>query len=329
MAAALIDGIGLISGGLGIIGFIQDNLPGGELPEGATLRVKVGLEKGDDDGELKGNLAAVYAWDTNNNYLGQGAGQDIAAGDAPTITVDQSSPGTRAEYVGLSGGDDAICIAWVTVAQKDETLGGRWTGDVGHSCGQNWYEQAEFAGYIDKDGPQTDENKFIPHCTWLDGDHTNDIISAAMKFRTLAYADESADTINNGAGCTATIWGPDTGPINDKPSGKRSLPHPRAAIKARPEWMESRLVVSNITQHSATNLCTSATSWGPDFVSESEGLFCDMGTKTLTPLCEKENVEGCLNVDAVQKRVVKKMIVAKRAVELNHKEYAKAEVWGH
>ncbi|KAK0113923.1 hypothetical protein ONS96_014772 [Cadophora gregata f. sp. sojae] len=328
MAAALIDGIGLLSGGLGIIGFIQDNLPGGDLPEGATLRVKVGLEKGDDEGQLNGNLAAVYAWDINNNYLGQGAGQDIAAGDAPTITVDQSSPGTRAEFVGLSGGDDAICIAWVTVAQKDETLGGRWTGDVGYSCGENWYEQAEFAGYIDKDGPQTEENKFIPHCSWLDGDHTNDIKSAAMKFRTLAYGEESTNTINNGAGCTATIWGTDTGPINDKPSGKRSLQKARSGLKPRPEWMESRLVVSNITQHSAKDLCTSATSWGPDFVSESEGLFCDMGTKTLLPLCGGQDVDGCVDVDEVEKKVKKRTVVARREVQVDHKTYGKAVVWG-
>jgi len=50
--AGLIDGIGLLSGGLGIIGFIQDNIPGPAIPEGPILRIKVGLEKGDDEGQL-------------------------------------------------------------------------------------------------------------------------------------------------------------------------------------------------------------------------------------------------------------------------------------
>lgn len=40
------DGIGLVSGVLGIVGFIQDNVPD-DPPEGANIRVKLGL--GDDD----------------------------------------------------------------------------------------------------------------------------------------------------------------------------------------------------------------------------------------------------------------------------------------
>jgi hypothetical protein len=34
--------------------------------------------------------------------------------------------------------------------------------------------------------------------------------------------------------------------------------------RARLPWMETKLVISNIASHSATNLCNSATSWGPD-----------------------------------------------------------------
>jgi len=109
----------------------------------------------------------------------------------------------------------------------------------------------------------------------------------------------------------------------EAPSGKRS------AIKARPQWMSDRLVVSNITQHSAKNLCNSATSWGPDFVSESEGQFCDMNTKTLMPLCSKADIEGCVNVDSVEKRVTKRTMVAKRAVDLTQKSYKKTQLWGY
>lgn len=41
-------------------------------------------------------------------------------------------------------------------------------------------------------------------------------------------------------------------------------------------------------------LCESDTSHGPDFVSHSEGFFCDMGTKEVWPVCNKTEAEvGC------------------------------------
>lgn len=54
-------------------------------------------------------------------------------------------------------------------------------------------------------------------------------------------------------------------------------------------WMQTHLIVSQDSQHTATVLCESATSSGPDFVSLSEGLFCDMDEKELWPLCSSAN----------------------------------------
>ncbi len=47
--SGLIDGVGLVSGVLGIVGFIQDNVPD-KPPEGAIVRVKLGLGDDDDHG---------------------------------------------------------------------------------------------------------------------------------------------------------------------------------------------------------------------------------------------------------------------------------------
>jgi hypothetical protein len=47
--AAVIEAIGLISGALGIIGFLQDNIPGKPEAQGAKVRVKVGLQRTEDD----------------------------------------------------------------------------------------------------------------------------------------------------------------------------------------------------------------------------------------------------------------------------------------
>ena len=59
--------------------------------------------------------------------------------------------------------------------------------------------------------------------------------------------------------------------------------------------MEQRLITSTFEEQTAEELCNSETSWGPDFVG-SDGKFCDMGSKTLSPLCDIENIEGCVVV---------------------------------
>ena len=55
-------------------------------------------------------------------------------------------------------------------------------------------------------------------------------------------------------------------------------------------WMQTQLIISPDPQHAATMLCESTTSSGPDFVSLSEGLFCDMDEKALWPLCSSANM---------------------------------------
>lgn len=108
-------------------------------------------------------------------------------------------------------------------------------------------------------------------------------------------------------------------------SGK---PEKRAAHRPRHAWMEERLIVSNLTQHRAEELCSSETSWGPDFVG-TDGQFCDMGTKTLTPLCSTENVEGCIDIDHNSNVVNKRSFVAKREVSMPHKSYSNIKRWDH
>ncbi|OAR01232.1 hypothetical protein LLEC1_00185 [Akanthomyces lecanii] len=85
--SVFIDGIGVISGALGIIQFAKDNIPS-DPPEG--------------------DVAATYAWDTHNEYLGKSGGAYIKAGDIHDFTLNQDSGGTRAEYVGVSAAKDAV-----------------------------------------------------------------------------------------------------------------------------------------------------------------------------------------------------------------------------
>ena len=61
--------------------------------------------------------------------------------------------------------------------------------------------------------------------------------------------------------------------------------------KTRPSGLANRLLSSPRDKHSARKLCESETSYGPGLVSKSEGVFCDMGTKTQWPLCEEDGRE--------------------------------------
>lgn len=53
--STLINAIGLFGTALGLVGFIQDNIPPPPEADGTTVRVKVGLSQGDDEAQLVSN----------------------------------------------------------------------------------------------------------------------------------------------------------------------------------------------------------------------------------------------------------------------------------
>lgn len=65
----------------------------------------------------------------------------------------------------------------------------------------------ESAGRL-KDG----SGEYVPKCTWIDADHSNNIANAASKFSVTAYDENVVDTVKSDA-CAPTIYGPDSGPI--------------------------------------------------------------------------------------------------------------------
>lgn len=68
--------------------------------------------------------------------------------------------------------------------------------------------------------------------------------------------------------------------------------------KRSSQTLPNHLVISNITTHSAREVCQSETSVGPDFVSLHEGLFCDMTDKSLWSLCdERARHDFCFDLD--------------------------------
>ena len=72
---------------------------------------------------------------------------------------------------------------------------------------------------------------------------------------------------------------------DNMPSKKR-----RQSAQRSPKF-DNRLVTSIHEQHSALELCKNDQSYGPDFVSFSENIFCDMTTKQNWPLCNGGDIE--------------------------------------
>ncbi|KAL4945542.1 hypothetical protein BDV06DRAFT_219230 [Aspergillus oleicola] len=62
------------------------------------------------------------------------------------------------------------------------------------------------------------------------------------------------------------------------------------------------LIESHHPEHTASELCEDPMANGPDFVSHSEGLMCDMCTRKLWPLCGTKVKDGCFDVDAKEIR---------------------------
>ncbi|KAF2763110.1 hypothetical protein EJ05DRAFT_506744 [Pseudovirgaria hyperparasitica] len=325
--------VSLTSSSLSLVNFHRSKLAR-EGPHGPVIRIKVGGEPREGEA-FGGRIDGVWTYNALDERRGTAKGSNIGAADYHDFSIESPVWGELANYVNVKAGNDAVCIAWIGVTQKDGSdSDGAWNGDIGAACGQSWFHQYEVAGRCDdcKDG------LFIPRCTWLDGDHTNDIVSKSMKFNVLAYSNSSVPkTKLDGIVCDAAIYGnhdeipgrpagPSGGNIETKRDGvaiAKSL-KPRG-VPPRKRWMKDRLVVSHVPGHDASELCNSKTSWGPDFVAN--GFFCDMETKTLHPLCENNPIEGCHELDTSTKTIQRRATVAKREAIIPHKSYSNVKKW--
>jgi len=94
--------------------------------------------------------------------------------------------------------------------------------------------------------------------------------------------------------------------------------------------MKNYLIVSNRTTQPDKGLYEDPKSWGPDFVG-FDG-FCDMSSKTLSPLCSTQDVDGCVDMDETGAeggaKIRKRTTVARRSVDKEHKTYKTVSKWG-
>ena len=98
---------------------------------------------------------------------------------------------------------------------------------------------------------------------------------------------------------TGTVLGVADGPSALEPGAVVELgPSKRRARRQVLQPLHDQLIISNVTTHSAEELCRSQTSAGPDFVSIVEALYCDMAEKVIWPLCSDELAEMCFDLDS-------------------------------
>lgn len=267
-----------------------------------------------------GTIDNIYGYDYNNAYIGSAGGGKVGQGGVLELTIDQKVAGVEADYVAVSNTDIGTCIAWISVKQYDGQSSGSWNGDVGYNCGQHWYYGNQKAGKL------PDGSDWRPYCAWLDGNHDQNRPSAALKFKVSAYGDHVKDTLKNDEACSATIFQYDEGKVDGKPSGKRTIHKVATSPPARYPWMESVLIHSNITQHDAEHMCNHPKSYGPDFV-DSNGMYCDMDTKTLTPVCTSDTDDKCMHLNHDTKTVTKRSFGVKRTDEALHKTFESIDYW--
>ena len=142
-----------------------------------------------------------------------------------------------------------------------------------------------------------------PRCTWVDGDRTNGIRTKMLfiHFPSFVGVDGKPRSPSSYCGWPALrAYDNGGGSIFKKRDGDGAA-HLEAGstIKKR---ADTRLVVSSFPGHNATELCESETSRGPDFVSTTEGVFCNMESRKVQPLCKGDLEDGCFSLVGATER---------------------------
>ncbi|KAF2171356.1 hypothetical protein M409DRAFT_18472 [Zasmidium cellare ATCC 36951] len=291
--------------------------------------------KSADSGNTKITLACGQVSDDVNDADSISGSFDARMGNtAYEYTHDSEYSGQQTPYIKVTGNNDAICIAWLTVTWADGT-DWVWSGGFGRGCGiLPWHYSDAILGNIAHVNDEGTPHR--PDCAWIDGDGSvggdttafsvylphftteNDGSSGALDG--VCASPDFATYQNDDAG-GITYWAdpPAIGNTNNYDNAKmhrRDDANSTAGISAhqanaRPSQSlytsaekNTKLIKSAWAVHSAIDLCNDDRSWGPSFVSTTENKFCDMSTKTLYDVCSSDNTssEACFDGETLAVR---------------------------
>ncbi|KAF1936612.1 hypothetical protein EJ02DRAFT_459395 [Clathrospora elynae] len=156
-----------------------------EKPHDPAKQVQISLGVG-DDANAGGSMPHVAVWDGNGIRVSQYKGDANGHIDEKStigLTLDNNQNGGKPadpEYISIvMQENDAICLALVVATSNGKQW--TWTGDIGYTCGAQWYNSKyTFGG----------SNQPI-RCVWLDKDHTNGIIAQGMSLHIRDFSGES------------------------------------------------------------------------------------------------------------------------------------------
>lgn len=281
-----------------------------------------------------GAVPAISIWNEEGSRLGQympSKNEKIEAGTSNSVPIyvpqDQGATG-QPEYILLTTvNKDAICITYVTVSGNGVSW--NWMGDVGQTCGGDWYPSTAKFG----------SDNYQPKCTWIDSDHSDGLRFIAMSMHMPDFNGddglvEEYNQYNYSTLCNSKARFMQWGQLSANP-GYNSIPPMFSpplkynsngsdvdlAALFKPGTVNKRdispatnstgnmdgsidrlghVVISDYKAHSASEVCESLTSRGPSFVSTHDGMYCDMSHKTSYPVCSATFTTECFDVDTKQ-----------------------------
>lgn len=160
-------------------------------------------------------------------------------------------------------------------------------------------------------------------CVWFDRSHSTDVKFNSLKLhmRSLSKQEdhppewncENSEAVqfrNNGDKSTfwpvdVTVKDRDTKTAEVSANAKQARKNTRAVRKRSAQMeVEVEYVISNHTAEETERLCSSPSSFGPNFVSLTSNQFCDMETKTVWPLCNTPGApeSGCFDLETKEIR---------------------------
>jgi len=153
--------VGIVSIGLGVSKWFPD-----QDDHQTVVRIAAGLSTNEAD-STSGNMPGIGLYDVMGRKIGSthGSGWKIKDGDFIDISVpfDDGVGKKPTEYISIAnGGNDALCIAYLSLTQPDGTKKA-WYGDVAKSCEADWYHSQLKIG----------DDNHQPACTWIDRNRSN------------------------------------------------------------------------------------------------------------------------------------------------------------
>lgn len=114
----------------------SDALKGGQA-NAASTTVEIGVGIGGNSG---GSPPAVSLWNVNGDHMGQhtpGDNDHVNEGQTATMSIGTDTSG-QPEYIYIDTMySDAICMTYVAVSGSGVSW--TWMGDIGWTCGADWY----------------------------------------------------------------------------------------------------------------------------------------------------------------------------------------------